>query len=71
MIEIGRGMPRDVEAKLVDAKKKHLTKMLLSFESFNEFLECILSQTTPSKSTKTHSLIHLRMPSFDLRYCNP
>ena len=48
MFKIGRGMSRDVQTKLVNAKKKYFQEILFPFESFQKFLGCILSQTTPS-----------------------
>ena len=47
MFEIGRGMSRDVQTKFADARKKYFQEILSPFNAFNEFLECVLSQTTP------------------------
>ena len=34
MFKIGRSMSRDVQTKLIDAKKKYFQEILFSFESF-------------------------------------
>ena len=47
MLKSGRGMARDVQAKFVDAKQKYFKNLISPLKAFKEFLECILSQTTP------------------------
>ena len=48
MFKIGRGMSRNVQTKFVDAKKEIFSRNNFSpLKAFKEFLECILSQTTP------------------------